>query len=154
LPAGRALALLDLDRFKCINDRYSHLVGDEVLRRLAALLLRTCRRHDLAARFGGEEFAMILTGVDHAQALAACERVRAAVASEPWWQLHPELHVTVSIGLVHEDEASQPDQRHGLLATADARLYAAKRGGRNRVVGDDTTSPPGLAAPAGPATAP
>jgi diguanylate cyclase (GGDEF)-like protein len=131
----------------------SNFARDEVLRRVGALTLRTCRRHDLAARFGGEEFAMILTGVDHAQALVAFTRVRAAVAGEPWWQLHPELHLTVCIGVAHEDEASPPGQRHGMLATADARLYAAKRGGRHRVVGDDTTSPPGLAAPAGPATA-
>jgi diguanylate cyclase (GGDEF)-like protein len=154
LPAGRALALLDLDRFKCINDRYSHLVGDEVLRRLGALLLRICRRHDLAARFGGEEFALILTGVDRAQALAACERVRAAVADEPWVQLHPGLRVTVSIGVVHEDEAIPPGPHHGLLATADARLYAAKRGGRNRVVGDDdAASSPWPTAPAGASSA-
>jgi diguanylate cyclase (GGDEF)-like protein len=154
LPPGRALALLDLDRFKCINDRFSHLVGDEVLRRLGALLQRVCRRHDLAARFGGEEFALILTGVDRAQALAACERVRAAVAGEPWLQLHPDLHVTVSIGVVHEEEASPPGQHNRLLATADARLYAAKRGGRNRVVGDDTASSSGPPPPAGAAAAP
>ena len=153
-PAVRALALLDLDRFKCINDRYSHLSGDEVLRRVGALLLRTCRRHDLAARFGGEEFAMILTGVDRAQALAARERVRAAVARELWWKLHPELHVPVSIGVVHEDEASPPGQRQGLLATADARLYAAKHGGRNCVVGDDRALSAEPAVPDGVAAAP
>ena len=137
LPAGRALALLDLDNFKSVNDRCSHLVGDEVLRRVGALLSRSCRRHDLAARFGGEEFALILTGVDRAQALAACERVRVAVAGERWLQLHPDLQVSVSIGVVHEDEARPPGGHDGLLATADARLYAAKRGGRNCVIGND-----------------
>jgi diguanylate cyclase (GGDEF)-like protein len=154
LPAGRALALLDLDRFKCINDRYSHLVGDEVLRRPGALQLRSCRRHDLAARFGGEVFAMTLTGVARAQALAACVRVRAAVDSEPWWQLDPDLQVTLSIGVVHEDEARPSGQCHGLLATADARPCAVKRCGRNRVVGDYTPSSRGPATPAGPTNAP
>jgi diguanylate cyclase (GGDEF)-like protein len=95
----------------------------------------------MAARFGGEEFALILTGVDRAQALATCERVRVAVANEPWNQVHPDLHVTVSIGLVHEDEANTAGRSPGLLATADARLYAAKRGGRNRVVGYDGAPP-------------
>lgn len=132
----RALALLDVDHFKRINDRFSHLVGDEVLRRLGAVLKRCCRKHDQAARYGGEEFAVILTGVDRPAAHAACERLRAAVQAEPWLQLHPELRVTVSIGLVHETEQWASGASQSLLATADARLYAAKRGGRNRVVGD------------------
>jgi len=149
LPAGRALALLDLDHFKRINDRYSHLVGDEVLRRVGALLLRTCRRQDLAARYGGEELVLLLEGVDRAQGLAACERVCVAIAAEPWRELHPQLQVTVSIGVVHEDEAPTPHARHALLATADARLYAAKQAGRNRVVGADLAPSDAHAVPAG-----
>ena len=126
-----------MDHFKDINDRFSHPVGDEVLRRLGAVLKRCCRKYDLAARYGGEEFAVILTGVDRPAARTACERIRAAVEAEPWPLLHPQLRVTVSIGVVHEDEQEASGASQSLLATADARLYAAKRGGRNRVVGED-----------------
>jgi diguanylate cyclase (GGDEF)-like protein len=133
-PPERALAMIDVDHFKRINDRFSHLLGDEVLRRLGALLLGHCRKQDLAARYGGEEFVLILTDVDPATARATCERLRAAVEAEPWSVVHPDLHVTVSIGVVHAAEAQAPGEHHNLLAIADTRLYAAKRSGRNRVV--------------------
>ena len=131
----RALAMIDVDHFKRVNDRFSHLVGDEVLRRLGALLQRCCRKQDLPARFGGEEFALILTDVDQPTAWAACERLREAVEAEPWAAVHPDLQVTISIGVVHAGEAGVAREPQGLLTTADSRLYAAKHGGRNRVVG-------------------
>jgi len=139
LPAADAaqpysLALLDIDHFKRINDGFSHQMGDEVLRRLGAILARSCRRGDLAARYGGEEFVLILRGLDAEAAQRACERVRFAVEAADWAELHPELRVTVSIGVAHHDEASQALAPAALLALADSRLYAAKHGGRNRVV--------------------
>jgi diguanylate cyclase (GGDEF)-like protein len=124
-----ALALADIDGFKAINDRFLHVTGDEVLRAVARLLRQQVREADLAARFGGEEFALILMA-DAGDAEAVCERIRLAVQGFEWSRLHPQLAVTVSIGLAVRAEAgSAPD----LLRLADARLYRAKGGGRNCV---------------------
>jgi diguanylate cyclase (GGDEF)-like protein len=131
-PLGFALAMIDVDRFKRINDRFSHLTGDEVLRRLGALLQLHARQLDLPARYGGEEFALILVDVDRSTARHVCERLREAIESEPWSALHADLRVTVSIGVVHAHEAV--GETDALLSMADERLYAAKRNGRNRVV--------------------
>ncbi len=150
LPAAGAaqpdsLALLDIDHFKRINDNFSHQMGDEVLRRLGAILARSCRREDLAARYGGEEFVLILRGLDPEAAQRACERVRAAVATADWADLQPGLRVTVSIGLAHHDKASAEQAPQALLALVDSRLYAAKRCRRSRVV--DQGPSPATAAP-------
>jgi diguanylate cyclase (GGDEF)-like protein len=128
---GGALALIDIDHFKSINDSHSHLIGDEVLRRLGALLRAGVRDLDFAARVGGEEFALLFGGVERDRALAACERLRELVAAQPWSEISPELKVTISIGLAvvqpHEDTRDA-------LARADQALYRAKEGGRDRVV--------------------
>jgi len=128
-----SLALLDIDHFKRINDHCSHLIGDEVLRRLGAILAKNCRREDLAARSGGEEFALILNGVDHEAARQACERMRVAIETEDWHEVHPDLAVTVSIGVAHNGEADIKGGPTALVMLADNRLYAAKQAGRNRV---------------------
>jgi len=131
---GRALALADIDHFKEINDRHSHLVGDDVLRRLGQLLRAGVRDLDFAARFGGEEFALLFVDVDWARARAACERLRQMIAAQPWGELIPDLQVTISIGLAMirpgEDSVAA-------LSRADRALYLAKVSGRNRVVLDD-----------------
>ncbi|MFI5914754.1 diguanylate cyclase domain-containing protein [Dactylosporangium sp. NPDC051541] len=130
---GLWLAIIDVDRFKGVNDRYGHPLGDEVLRRMAGLL-----RDGLAdefpgatvARLGGEEFLLALAGVDARQAADACEALRARVAAFDWGRLAPGLHVTASFGLA----GHQCGDDHGaLLGRADAQLYRAKRNGRNRV---------------------
>lgn len=123
-----SVALLDLDQFKSINDRFSHLVGDEVLRRVARLMATTVRQGDLVARYGGEEFGMVLPATSLGEAAAVCERVREAIAKANWRSVRAELDVTVSIGVAEETSAQQA------LSVADRRLYVAKRGGRNRVV--------------------
>lgn len=134
-PARRcSLALLDIDHFKRVNDECSHQVGDEVLRRIGAILAANSRRDDIPARYGGEEFALILAGLDRAAARQVCERVRLAVETEDWRSLHPLLRVTISIGLAHQPVVSAVSDLQVLLALADRRLYAAKEGGRNRVV--------------------
>ncbi|MEW6708017.1 MAG: GGDEF domain-containing protein [Pseudomonadota bacterium] len=132
-PAGHtprfALALLDFDHFKQINDGFSHATGDAVLRHVAQLLRRQCRPGDLAARLGGDEFAIVLAKVDADTAGQICERLRQAVATE----LHPltgRCEISVSIGV---SEAAPLDSPQSLLARADEALYAAKRAGRNRV---------------------
>lgn len=129
-----ALALLDLDHFKRINDSHSHQVGDEVLRRLGRVLAASCRRHDVAARYGGEEFALVLADVEAEVAAEVCERVRAAVEREPWHEVSAGLAVRVSIGCVHVGHGERPADARTLLSQADRRLYAAKAGGRNRVM--------------------
>ncbi|MBP6903364.1 MAG: diguanylate cyclase [Burkholderiaceae bacterium] len=146
-----ALALLDLDHFKDINDQHSHQVGDEVLRRVGRLLTASCRRDDVAARYGGEEFALVLADVDGQTARDICERVRTAVEREPWDRISPGLQVRVSIGCLslgpdrptHDRRCDAAGGEAGdaqdLLARVDRRLYAAKTGGRNRVVSEDAS---------------
>ncbi len=138
-----SLALLDLDRFKAVNDAFSHAIGDAVLRRVGAILAANSRRGDIAARYGGEEFALFLSGLDPIAARQVCERVRLAVASENWAALNPRLRVTVSIGLAHRTPGAQGSPLRELVELADRRLYAAKHAGRNRVV--DTDGEAGLA---------
>ena len=124
------LAILDVDHFKRINDDHSHAVGDAVLRMLGAILRDNCRPTDTAGRLGGEEFIVLYRG-DPLAGPAAVERLRQRVAAHDWSAVAAGLQVTVSIGLAHATEANDG---HALLALADQRLYAAKRGGRNRVV--------------------
>jgi diguanylate cyclase (GGDEF)-like protein len=125
-----ALALADVDNFKSVNDRLSHAVGDEVLRGIARVLRAQARASDLPARYGGEEFALILPATPAAEAQTSCDRVRVAVQEHGWHLVHPELKVTLSIGvaLLREGEPAT-----SLLARADKQLYAAKHAGKNRV---------------------
>ena len=99
-----ALAIADLDHFKRVNDTWSHAVGDDVLRALARILREQIRHTDLVARFGGEEFVLVLTETDRDAALAACEKLRAAVEHFDWNAIHPGLAVTISIGVAAETE--------------------------------------------------
>ncbi|SFF72956.1 diguanylate cyclase (GGDEF) domain-containing protein [Actinoplanes philippinensis] len=130
--AGHAILLVDVDHFKRVNDEHSHLVGDGVLRLLAGLLRSACRGDDVVVRFGGEEFAVLLSGSDLDNAVTTAERLRAEVAAHDWAAVAPGLTVTVSIGLALGDESTDPGV---VLARADERLYAAKRAGRDRVRG-------------------
>jgi diguanylate cyclase len=131
---SRALALADIDHFKAINDRHSHLIGDDVLRRLGQVLRGGVRDLDFAARFGGEEFALLFVDVDAVRAQAACERLRELVAAQPWNVLAADLQVSISVGLVM---VRPGEDAMAALARADRALYLAKSCGRNRVVADD-----------------
>ncbi len=129
---GLALALLDVDHFKQVNDRHGHPAGDEVLRQVAAALRELARETDLPARHGGEEFAIVLpaTGEPGARALAERLRERVQALEVPWQD--EALRVTASLGVsALEGEADTVD---ALVSRADRALYAAKEGGRNRVV--------------------
>ncbi|HEY0018280.1 MAG TPA: diguanylate cyclase [Longimicrobium sp.] len=132
LRFGRSLtvAMLDVDHFKAVNDRFSHAAGDEVLRTVARILRENTRGVDVVARYGGEEFCLILVeaGVDEGARL--CDRLRALVQAHDWSAIRTGLAVTVSIGVAGLHEAEAPG---ALLAAADLRLYAAKHAGRNRV---------------------
>lgn len=127
-----SVAMADLDLFKAINDSYSHAVGDEVLRRIAALFSNLVRKVDVVARYGGEEFALIFPETPLPAALIACEKLRAAVEGSEWAKVTAGLHVTVSLGVAR---ASDLASWEALLAAADARLYEAKHRGRNQVAG-------------------
>lgn len=135
LEMGRQLfsiIMVDVDHFKRINDEHSHLVGDAVLRELGRLLRANCREGDVALRIGGEEFAVLLNGVSAERAVAAAERIRSGVLRHAWDALVPGLTVTASFGVAMITEAATKIE---LLALADRRMYEAKVGGRNRVVG-------------------
>ncbi|MEU4238518.1 diguanylate cyclase [Actinoplanes sp. NPDC026619] len=127
-------AVLDLDHFKQINDRCSHEIGDQVLVMVAALLSDAVaglgEQAAFAARLGGEEFLLVLSGHGHAEALSVLEKLRRRVADHPWRQAVGDLPVTVSIGAA---AVVADSNQSTLLARADAQLYAAKRAGRNRV---------------------
>ncbi len=131
--ASLSVVVLDVDRFKEVNDTHGHAAGDAVLAAVAARAAAALRGSDVIARLGGEEFAVLLPGTDLARAAEAAERIRAAVAAEPIVLGGAlALDVTVSLGCA----ALRPEEDDGraLLARADARLYEAKRAGRNRVV--------------------
>jgi diguanylate cyclase (GGDEF)-like protein len=126
------LALLDIDRFKQINDRYSHAVGDEVLKAVAAEMRRLCRDIDLVSRWGGEEFALLFPDTRPEDARAICERLRQALQTLDLGMLAPGLGLSASIGIASHADVPDHDR---LVARADAALYRAKQGGRNRVEG-------------------
>ena len=124
------VALADVDHFKGINDRFSHAVGDEVLRCVGEILRAHCRLGDLAGRFGGEEFMLVFRGLDMRSAADICERIRRAAETWDWQSIHPQLRVTLSIGLATSTSFRDPQ---GLLDAADHWLYEAKHHGRNQV---------------------
>jgi diguanylate cyclase (GGDEF)-like protein len=134
LRHGRPLtvAMADLDHFKSVNDRFSHAVGDAAQRAIAKILTSHVRQPDLVARFGGEEFVIVLVETEPEAALRVCEKLRAAIANHVWTAIHPELALTVSIGVCAD--TSLPTHER-MLAMADRNLYSAKAAGRNRVVG-------------------
>lgn len=122
-----SLVFVDVDRFKQVNDLYSHEIGDLVLRRLADILRAHCRADDLVIRYGGDEFVVLISSVS-GDAHAVAQRIHAAVRSEPWESIAGGLNLTVSLGVASDVLADR------VVADADAALYAAKRSGRDRVV--------------------
>jgi len=130
-----ALMILDIDHFKAVNDTHGHDAGDAVLREFSARLKRNIRGVDLACRFGGEEFVVLMPDTDMKQAEMVAERVRQAIAERSFdIGLPRPLSLTVSVGVsLNESDADTPET---IIKRADVALYRAKREGRNRVVFD------------------
>jgi diguanylate cyclase (GGDEF)-like protein len=126
-----ALCILDLDHFKTINDTHGHAAGDAVLRAVAHTMAMGVREIDKVFRMGGEEFAVILPGVDAADALTAGERLRSLVEAHPVPVDTAQIPVTASIGIALSSHALGANR---LTEAADKALYRAKDEGRNRVV--------------------
>jgi diguanylate cyclase (GGDEF)-like protein len=126
-----AVAMVDIDDFKSINDRFSHGVGDVVLQRVAQVMRDNCRSNDLVARYGGEEFVLMFVETPLAGARHTCEKLRQLIQAVDWTAVHEGLPpVTVSIGLAcWTHDAPQPN----VLGQADEQLYRAKRSGKNRL---------------------
>jgi diguanylate cyclase (GGDEF)-like protein len=124
------VAMIDLDDFKSVNDRFTHLVGDDVLRLAAEVLTSSTRAADVLVRMGGEEFALLMPATTAIDGLRVCERMRTQLEGSPWDTVMPSLFVTASFGLacsVDHDSAAD------LVRTADERLIRAKREGKNRI---------------------
>jgi two-component system cell cycle response regulator len=138
--AGAAVLLMDVDRFKAINDTHGHAIGDAVLQEVAARMRGQVRAADVVARYGGEEFLVVMAGTTAADVLAVAERLRAAVAAEPVVVDGLALPVTISIGVAVATQGMGAEQ---VLGAADAALYRAKRDGRDRVVLAEPPDPPG-----------
>lgn len=141
------LALLDVDHFKQINDRYGHQPGDEVLKALSEFTVGLLRANDLVGRLGGEEFAILMPESDQEVGTIVSERIRAELAAHPIPTVAGPLSITVSIGVTQAyPEIDNPET---MLRRADAAMYRAKSGGRNRVVqatrddGDPVLEPAG-----------
>ena len=131
-----SVMMTDLDRFKSVNDTYGHDGGDDVLREFAARLRKNVRGIDLACRFGGEEFMVVMPDTEPHVAQKVAERIRAEIERAPF-QIGPdktEVRITISIGVSSLHQA--PDSVEALLKRADMALYEAKAGGRNRVVAE------------------
>lgn len=126
-----ALAMLDIDHFKLVNDTHGHATGDRVLRSLSRLLLQKLRQTDVIGRYGGEEFCIIMSGTDKNSAARVMEKVRHSFACLKHWNEGQEFKVTFSVGI-----ATAPPHTVGsrLSEAADQALYQAKRSGRNKVV--------------------
>jgi diguanylate cyclase (GGDEF)-like protein len=128
-----SLLLMDVDKFKSVNDKYGHPAGDQVLRHLGKLLKSAARQQDVAARYGGEEMCLVLVGTNRSTAAAVAESIRRAIAAQPIPAGNELLPVTASIGVATFEPGSPFREVSHLLKAADLAVYAAKKSGRNCV---------------------
>ena len=125
-----SMVMCDADHFKAINDKLSHTVGDYVLAMITEIIGSQIRSEDVLARFGGEEFVLLLPGTDLAGAVGACEKIRRAIEEYPWDKTDEDLRVTLSFGVA---TAKGTQDWQEMMTKADRRLYKAKDAGRNCV---------------------
>lgn len=129
-----SVIIIDVDFFKKVNDTYGHLAGDAVLKQVASIFGKGLRPEDVVARYGGEEFVIVLRGTPLLDAATAAERLRREVEATSIVFEGTTIRVTSSAGVACSAELGPSPEKAALLGAADARLYAAKTGGRNRVV--------------------
>jgi len=127
-----SLLMIDIDRFKRVNDKYGHQIGDEVLKSVASTIQQVARETDIAARYGGEEFAVILDGAGTNEARLIAERMRLTIDCVRFAAGRDELHITVSVGATAFDPGEAIVSPELMIGCADKALYQAKRQGRNR----------------------
>jgi diguanylate cyclase (GGDEF)-like protein len=140
-----SICILDVDFFKQVNDTYGHLAGDAVLQEIARTANEALRQTDYFGRYGGEDFALVLTATTVEGAMITAERVRARIEALPLAFISPGLTVTASIGIA---DSSASEDTAQIFKRADEALYRAKQGGRNRCVIAAPLPAPQLAAPA------
>ena len=128
-----SLALIDVDHFKQVNDRHSHLVGDQVLSQIARLMRQHVREHDVAARLAGDEFVLLLRGATEEIAQQACRRLDEAGRKHDWNSVSEGLQVSISIGAAQRQDG---DTLETLMARSDAAMYAAKRERKSAAMAD------------------
>ncbi len=129
------MAFIDVDQFKQINDTYGHLAGDNVLKQVIDMIENHIFTRDVLCRYGGDEFALLLTKTSSGGILQAAEKIRKEIDEHEFVfdKTHTRQHVTVSIGLVNFEEALE-EEHNGILKLADDRLLRAKNTGKNRIV--------------------
>lgn len=131
---GRPLSMVmfDIDHFKRVNDKFGHIFGDEILKGIGNILMKSVRTCDTAFRYGGEEFSVILTETRKEKALISAERIRKKIADTVFKMKNKTAKVTISGGISEFDRKTQ--SKESLIAKTDKALYSAKKQGRNRVV--------------------
>jgi diguanylate cyclase (GGDEF)-like protein len=137
-PGPLSIAFIDADHFKSINDTFGHPAGDAVLQGIGRTLQRSIRQTDIACRYGGEEFVLIMPATPPADAQALCDRIRATIEALVWPR-HPERKVTVSMGVAGSSTGAGLNAPAWVEA-ADQCVYSAKKSGRNRVVMNDLSA--------------
>ena len=129
-----AMLMLDIDYFKLVNDRYGHLVGDEVLRQVARRANERLRRSDVMTRYGGEEFLALLPDTDLEGAIVVAQDIRQAIEMHPMVVGGKEIPITISIGVHAGVFGNALDAADAMISASDRALYQAKEQGRNRIV--------------------
>jgi len=127
-----SLLMIDIDRFKRVNDKYGHQIGDEVLKNVASTIQQVARETDIAARYGGEEFAVLLDEAGSKEAKLIAQRMRATIDRTRFAAGRDELHITISVGATAFDADGTVVSPELMIGCADKALYQAKRQGRNR----------------------
>lgn len=128
-----SLVMFDIDLFKKVNDTHGHLAGDQILRELAVIVAKNLRREDIFSRYGGEEFSIILPEIGLERARRVCDKLRSLVAKHKFGFGGSTIEVTISLGIRTISSADKDLELNAFIAGADAKLYEAKEGGRNKV---------------------